>query len=357
MNAESVKVPEVPLTKPELLVVEKPKRGRPKLKEVTPDIEPKIKAKRGRKPLLKVVNEEEKIPKKRGRKPKERFYAVSKEPVIFNIENISDNLLHLEKINKDDFKIESHDIPLGSAFTPYEPYENTFHTIYESPKKEPKHIDFESTDSSCLKLLPELYSSDLWPKTTNIRCWWCCYGFDTIPIPLPKKINNYQRTNTISKSMNPTDIENFEVKGCFCSFNCALAYSNTYNSRNSQYLILFFFKKIYKLNNPSALNEYIRSFSIKPAPPKEVLEIFGGPISISVYRESFHNSTNYNIIDLPSISSKQYIDIIEDKHYKKKKQIDTIVKNSCLTKPVKISNPKIYSKNTLEHLMSMQIIH
>jgi hypothetical protein len=93
MNAESEKVAEVPLTKPEVLVVEKPKRGRPKLKEVTPDIEPKIKAKRGRKPLLKVVNEEEdKIPKKRGRKPKEKFYAVSKEPVIFNIENISDNL-------------------------------------------------------------------------------------------------------------------------------------------------------------------------------------------------------------------------------------------------------------------------
>jgi hypothetical protein len=324
----------------------KPKRGRPKLKEQ--NTEPKIKAKRGRKPLVKTLDEEVKIPKKRGRKPKERFYAVSKEPILFNIENISDNLLHLEKINKDDFKIESNNSSPVNYFQPYEPYENTFHTLYEIPKKEQISVDFESSD---LKLLPDLYSSHSWPMKTKIHCWWCCYDFDTVPIPLPKKINNI-------KSLNPkdNDIENFEVKGCFCSFNCALAYSNTYDFRNIQYLILFFFKRIYKLNNPSTSNEFFKNFSIKPAPPKEVLEIFGGPISISEYRKSFENSTNYRIIDLPSMSSKQYLDIIEDKQYKKKNN-ETIIKTPCLSSSLKKQTPKVYSKNTLEHLMSMQIIH
>jgi hypothetical protein len=325
----------------------KPKRGRPKLKEQ--NIEPKIKAKRGRKPLIKIDDEKKtKTPKKRGRKPKERFYAVSKEPILFNIENISDNLLHLDKINKDDFKTEYNDSSLVNSFVPYEPYENTFHTLYETTIKEQESVDFESTD---LKLLPELYSSNSWPTKTKIHCWWCCYNFDTVPIPLPKKINNI-------KSLKDTDdnIENFEVKGCFCSFNCALAYSNTYDVRNLQYLILFFFKRIYKLNNPSTSKEFFRSFSIKPAPPKEVLEIFGGPITISDYRKSFENSTNYRIITFPSMSSKQYLDIIEDKQYKKKNN-NTIIKPPCLPSLyLKKQTPKVYSKNTLEHLMSMQII-
>jgi hypothetical protein len=332
---------------PETLDHPKPKRGRPKLKEPT---EPKIKAKRGRKPNVKTVEVEEvKIPKKRGRKPKERFYAVSKEPILFNIENISDNLLHLDKINKNDFKIESNNAaPIKSfkSYVPYEQYENTFHTLSKSTQK--TYVDLESKD---LKLLPELYSSNSWPKRTDIHCWWCCYSFDTVPIPLPRKINNKQRSMLELED----NIDDFEVKGCFCSFNCALAYSNTYDLKNLQYLVLFFFKRIYKINNPSTSKEFIRSFSIKPAPPKEVLKIFGGPISISEYRKSFENSTKYRIIEFPSMSSKQYMDIIEDKQYKKKNN-ETIIKPLCLI-PSQPKSPKVYSKNTLEHLMSMKIIH
>jgi hypothetical protein len=328
--------------------ISKPKRGRPKLKEQ--EQEPKIKAKRGRKPLEKIEIEEEiKIPKKRGRKPKERFYAVSKEPIVFNIENISDNLLHLEKINKDDFKIESTNDTLVNTFKPYEPYEayeNTFHTLDDKKKEESVDFDLDLTE---LKLLPELYSSKSWPEKTNIHCWWCCYSFNSIPIPLPRKTNNI-------KSLNPNDkdVENFEVKGCFCSFNCALAYSNTYDYKNLQYLVLYFFKRIYKLNNPSYSKEFIRNFSIKPAPPKEILEKFGGSVSILEYRKSFDNSTNYRIIEFPSMSSKQYLDIMEDKQYKKTK---TIIKTQNLSSSLKKQTPKIYSKNTLEHLMSMQIIN
>jgi hypothetical protein len=353
----------------------KPKRGRPKVKTESEKVvasgdrteletrtlsveepEVKVKAKRGRKPLNKVVSEEVKIPKKRGRKPKERIYAVSKEPILFCIDNISDNLLHLDKINKDDFKIVSTPTSITPIhYTPYEPFENNFQTIFEPIKDKVKPIDLESSD---LKLLPQLYSSTSWPLKTNIYCWWCCHRFDTVPIPLPTQITRKKCLTPLK--LKDYDIENFEVKGCFCSFNCALSFSMGSYSREKQYLVLYFLKKIYKLNNPNYSNEFVRTLTIKPAPPKEVLEIFGGPISISKYRESLQNSTIYNIIDLPSISSKQYIDIIEDKHYKKRNN-DTLVKtNILLNTSTPISKPtptKVYSKNTLEHLMSMQIIH
>lgn len=317
--------------------------------------EVKVKAKRGRKPLNKVVSEEVKIPKKRGRKPKERIYAVSKEPILFCIDNISDNLLHLDKINKDDFKVSDPISITPIHYTPYEPFENNFQTIFEPIKDTVKPFDSESSD---LKLLPQLYSSTSWPLKTNIYCWWCCHGFDTVPIPLPTQITRKKCLTPLK--LKDYDIENFEVKGCFCSFNCALSFSMRSYSREKQYLVLYFLKKIYKLNNPTYSNEFVRTLTIKPAPPKEVLEIFGGPISISKYRESLQNSTIYNIIELPSISSKQYIDIIEDKHYKKRNN-DTLVKTNILlntsTTTSKPTPTKVYSKNTLEHLMSMQIIH
>ena len=68
--------------------------------------------KRGRKPKETPVPSDEtspvdvKVAKKRGRKPKEKIYSVSKDPVSFNIQNVSDNLLHLNKINKHDFEIK-----------------------------------------------------------------------------------------------------------------------------------------------------------------------------------------------------------------------------------------------------------
>lgn len=47
-----------------------------------------------------------------------------------------------------------------------------------------------------------------WPKKTCTRCWWCAFNFEDTPCAIPYKYSN----NT------------FYVVGCFCSFNCTLAY-------------------------------------------------------------------------------------------------------------------------------------
>src|SRR6185312_11606305 len=44
-------------------------------------------------------------------------------------------------------------------------------------------------------------------------CWWCCHPFDSFPVYLPVKYH--------------PKTKQFKVKGCFCSFNCVMAYGLT----------------------------------------------------------------------------------------------------------------------------------
>lgn len=111
-----------------------------------------------------------------------------------------------------------------------------------------------------------------WPKATNYHCFWCCHSFKTIPcfIPISLKNNIYQ------------------VFGNFCSFNCALSFnynSNDINFGERNAMIQDLYYKIYGFEAPQ----------LTYAPSKEVLEMFGGSISIEDYRESFKSIDDYKI--------------------------------------------------------------
>lgn len=115
-------------------------------------------------------------------------------------------------------------------------------------------------------------------KKTDICCWWCCHKFDYSPIGLPLNYNNNR----------------FNVKGCFCSFNCAMSYNLNSNSDNiSEYesLLYLLFKK---MNNTKEFKE------IHEAPPRESLIMFGGLLSIDEFRNKFN--VKYNIIYPPMLS-------------------------------------------------------
>lgn len=110
---------------------------------------------------------------------------------------------------------------------------------------------------------------------TNIACWWCCHQFDTYPVCCPVKYNQKE--------------DLFSVVGCFCSFNCAKAYSNKeYNSKYS--MISFLYKKIQ--------SEFK---NIKEAPTKTVLKMFGGPLTIEEYRDTFDTLSSVTINKYPMI--------------------------------------------------------
>ena len=106
--------------------------------------------------------------------------------------------------------------------------------------------------------------SNTWTDKTDISCWWCCHKFDHIPLGIPEYINK----------------DKFHLFGCFCSFNCMMAYNldlNDYKMWDRQ-------SNIYQMKNKIDPNNKV---PINPAPPRQILDIFGGPLTISKYRESF----------------------------------------------------------------------
>jgi hypothetical protein len=130
--------------------------------------------------------------------------------------------------------------------------------------------------------------------TTTTCCWWCCHQFDSIPIGLPEKYIN----------------DTFHLYGCFCSFNCAQAYNlNTNDNKVWEIysLLNFFKKKICDLNNIQYKNyDYICS-----SPPRQSLNIFGGPLTIEDFRNSLNSLTkNYNYILPPMIPLIGILEII-----------------------------------------------
>jgi len=133
-----------------------------------------------------------------------------------------------------------------------------------------------------------------WKKKTDTYCWWCCHNFDTVPIGLPEKYVN----------------DTYHLYGCFCSFNCAQAYNLNTNDNKiwERYSLLNFLKKkICDLNNIKYKNyDYICS-----APPRQSLNIFGGPMTIDDFRNSLYTlAQNYNYILPPMIPLIGLLEII-----------------------------------------------
>ncbi len=107
-------------------------------------------------------------------------------------------------------------------------------------------------------------SSNTWTEHTDIACWWCCHKFDHIPLGIPEYIIK----------------DTFYLSGCFCSFNCMMAYNIDLND----YKIWERQSNIYQMKNKIDPDNKI---PIHVAPPRQILDLFGGPLNIDQYRESF----------------------------------------------------------------------
>ena len=180
-----------------------------------------------------------------------------------------------------------------------------------------------------------------WPKKTDIHCWWCCHSFNTVPVAIPTKYCN----------------DSFTVYGCFCSYNCAMAYIfNTYNLNTwEQYSLLKLM--YYKTTN---LNT-----DIKCAPKKEILTKFGGTVDINSFRKSFTlYNLSYRYITPPMTSIISHI--IEDSSNNNVQNINETNENnfqsklntqSQLTTQYKLKRVKslINTKNSLEVTMGLKI--
>lgn len=260
-----------------------------------------IKKKRGRKPKIQNLTEEpeiqiteEVILKKRGRKANTKLKIVDLNKDC-NADNIITNLVaHLplkmsdinnivNTENKEeikpvvvptyvDFTDDHHDnIIVFNKHTCSKclAYENKICKLEEEILNLKKGLMYNITNIG--KKIHELkidFNNKLtngWNESTNIACWWCCHSFDNIPLGIPEFINK----------------DKFYLFGCFCSFNCMMAYNLDLND----YKIWDRQANIYQMKNKIDLEN---RYTIQPAPPRQVLKIFGGPLEIENFRESFY---------------------------------------------------------------------
>lgn len=173
-------------------------------------------------------------------------------------------------------------------------------------------------------------------KKTDLRCWWCAHKFDNTPFPLPEKYYDNK----------------FYVFGNFCSPSCACAYNIDINDhklweRNS--LIL---KLANELSDDNLENIY-------PAPPKQILNAFGGNISIDEYRMKTKKIYSSRFIIPPMVPLTTLIEeSYKDRNKYKWETKVNISKYNNLKKNIKIkrSGSSKKTENNLEKIMGLKKI-
>tara|TARA_Y100000780_G_scaffold217722_1_gene222063 strand:+ start:428 stop:1375 length:948 start_codon:yes stop_codon:yes gene_type:complete len=158
-------------------------------------------------------------------------------------------------------------------------------------------------------------------NNNNISCWYCTYNFDNEAYFLPETIYN----------------DKCHVLGCFCSPNCAASYN---------------IKKLndYKVSERlSLLKQLYNIDKLYLSPEPEVLEKYGGPLTIEKYRENMiTNNHTYNFIIPPLIAINPIVEEFNNNYIP--------VKNNNKKKLVlKRSKPLPRTKNTLKNTMGLII--
>jgi hypothetical protein len=326
------------------------------------NIESQIK-KRGRKPKTKIIEDEVKMPKKRGRKPLGKIIDYTK--VNLQSLNIDDDCIiaHLpirvsDIDNEYNDKEETTEIEkniIQSSSPLYTPAEESVLENCKHCEKNLKTIEYLNSKIDDLeqnsieniminakkiyKLTLNLLDMDgnIY-NNNNVCCWWCCNTFEGDAIGLPEKY--YQ--------------EKFYLFGIFCSFNCALAYNINMNDGKiwERYNLLhFLYKKMFNID-----------IKISPAPPKELLTMFGGQLTIEEFRKKTQYLGNFSKsfrILLPPMTT--IFPIVEETLK------DNTMNNKERLKPIPLNEIKIHRsdlklkrtkplnkyKNSLERVINM----
>jgi hypothetical protein len=143
------------------------------------------------------------------------------------------------------------------------------------------------------ELLYKFIHNETWLDKTDVNCWWCCHQFDSLPIGAP-----------VSYADN---VKKFRVKGVFCSFACMVAYSKDNHMCNQQ-LITYLYKQL--------TGEIIDIKSLKPAPMRCVLKMFGGELDIKEFRSTNESNILYKMIEYPMFMSRDYVEEVDIKNLK-----------------------------------------
>ncbi len=207
----------------------------------------------------------------------------------------------LRKYYDEKFKINDSDksskliVQTDSASTSYDPImedevdkknTNKVSKKETSDQKPASKKNIDKTNRILHKFIGEI--GEVWPKNTDVLCWWCCHNFDTSPVPCPIEYDNIRR--------------HYKVNGVFCGWPCAAAWSI---KEHSSITLLYQMKDELGVCEKEC-EKGCEDIAI--APDKRVLKNFGGYMNIKDFR-----SIGVNKKILVGTESLSYInqDIIE----------------------------------------------
>jgi hypothetical protein len=271
--------------------------------------------KRGRKPLKKNVENSESVNTSCG-----IVDLVTSQDVTNNQSNNDPHLilhLHMNSGQKNESKVIFPKKSFESSFYEYDPtmiepvaYENDDLTSfpeecnYKTKKidnslkslfnREDKPVETNIVSKDTYKgnnmnnvLLKDLVNSSNWSILTDYWCLWDCHSFDTQPIGIPVKYKNNK----------------FNVVGCFCSLECAVAYNFYCNENN--YNVWENYNLINMLSNAIDYKPQVNA-----ALSRKCLNVFGGNLDISSFREKSFLNKQYNILQYPMVSLVEHVEEI-----------------------------------------------
>jgi hypothetical protein len=172
------------------------------------------------------------------------------------------NILVLPGIKKEDF------ISIDDLFE-----NRLLQTVGESD------FSVENTTFMYDKIPLKFYNVALWPKSTNLKCWNCTRKFNTMPLFIPSRI--------LSDDLGE---EYFDVKGNFCTINCAYSYAHIFKESDSVDVhsrLLLLYEKMFNT----------RIIKIPLSPNKEELIEYGGLLTGEEYEKEIvkrNNEQNLN---------------------------------------------------------------
>lgn len=230
-------------------------------------------------------------PKKRGRKSVEEYYKTKKidnveiEDIIticipLSIQDYNHNYSverQKEIMSSSPSVLKGYDVPENEKYS-----EVLKEKINEITKIKKTPIHFETVSSREGKTKIETFDLSLFKNKNEISdskskvaCWWCCHTFDKSCINLPTNLKR----------------DLYTVYGNFCSYSCCYSYMKSVPEYSKNMHLLNYLFKDNTGKKGSILDH------IKPAPPRETLELFGGPLTIEEFR---NNSSVISVSRYPS---------------------------------------------------------
>jgi len=287
--------------------------------------------------------EEPKIAKKRGRKPKGGKIiqqVVNNEPQKEEKPNV---ILHLkcsmkdlQSSNQNNSIIESYNFSGGKNELAYEIISNENVNTYNDKSTTfisnlDNDCDYDNDEDSVCKDV----NKEIWKKLKQLEnnlhinnvnnkksaCFWDTCEFDNPPVYIPKHFIN----------------DTYQVYGCFCSPECAVAHLMEENIDTS---VKF---ERYQLINHIYSKVYNYCKNIKPAPnPYYMLEKYYGNLSIQEFRSLLRNERLFLVVDKPL--TRVMPELHEDND-------DFIINNKIIpTNNIKLR--KIQKKQTKSNILS-----